>query len=310
MFINVREDKRMICKVSLGLPVYNGEPFLRESIESILAQTFSDFELIICDNGSTDLTSNICREYSAFDDRVRYFKYEKNRGVVWNHNRVFELSSGKYFKWCGADDIIAPFFISSCVKRLEGDLMAVLCYSNASNIDQEGIPLQQNCIRDEAEFAVAVSSLDAVTRFSFLLSSMDRAITPFYGLIRSAVLRRPRPLGDFLASDRCLLAELSLLGTFLRIPERLFSRRTDLRVMKNGTDHEILLYKPRQPPRFVVRELRVAVEHVLTVQRAPLRWDIKLRLVLVWLRWLARTRNALKQETKELLKCLLRVTYS
>src|SRR5262245_31427219 len=120
-----------IPRVSLGLPVYNGEGFLRQALDSILAQTFEDFELIISDNSSTDSTPAICHDYKAADARIRYLRNESNRGVAWNHNRVFALSTGEYFKWCAADDLIAPEYLSACLGRLEAEPDAVLCYSDA-----------------------------------------------------------------------------------------------------------------------------------------------------------------------------------
>jgi glycosyltransferase involved in cell wall biosynthesis len=86
-------------RLSIGMPVFNGEKYLKEALDSILAQTYSDFELLISDNASTDRTEQICREYAAKDRRIRYYRNEKNIGAPKNFNRVFELSSGKYFRW-------------------------------------------------------------------------------------------------------------------------------------------------------------------------------------------------------------------
>src|SRR5690242_6344650 len=98
-------------KVSIGLPVYNGERFLAEAIDSVLAQTFTDFELIISDNASTDRTPEICKAYAEKDSRIRYYRNEENQGASWNFNRVFELSRGMCFQWLAHDDYIAPGFL-------------------------------------------------------------------------------------------------------------------------------------------------------------------------------------------------------
>ena len=116
-------------KVSIGLPVYNGEPFLSETIDAILAQTFKDFELIICDNASTDDTERICRRYAARDKRISYYRQHHNIGAAGNFNRVFNLSSGEYFKWAAHDDLIAPEYLARCVEILERDRSVVLCHS-------------------------------------------------------------------------------------------------------------------------------------------------------------------------------------
>ncbi|WP_081588053.1 glycosyltransferase family 2 protein [Gloeocapsa sp. PCC 7428] len=92
-------------RISIGMPVYNGEPYLKDAINSILNQTFEDFELIISDNGSTDRTEEICRTIASQDQRVRYYRNEQNLGAGWNFNRVVDLATGEYFRWACHDDI-------------------------------------------------------------------------------------------------------------------------------------------------------------------------------------------------------------
>ncbi len=104
---------------SIGLPVYNGEKYLEQTLNSILAQSYTDFELIISDNASTDRTQEICQTYVAKDPRIIYHRNEKNLGAAPNHNLVFGLASGKYFKWAGYDDIIAPDFMARCFEILK-----------------------------------------------------------------------------------------------------------------------------------------------------------------------------------------------
>ena len=80
-------------RVSIGLPVFNAERYLAEALDSFLNQTFTDFELIISDNASTDQTQTICRDYMARDQRIRYFRNEKNQGSIYNHNRVLAMDN-------------------------------------------------------------------------------------------------------------------------------------------------------------------------------------------------------------------------
>lgn len=108
-------------RVSVGMPIYNGERFLKAAIESILAQTLTDFELIISDNGSTDQTQEICQAYATKDQRIRYYRSAQNFGASWNHNRVFELSTSEYFKWAACDDICKPEYLEQCVEILVDD---------------------------------------------------------------------------------------------------------------------------------------------------------------------------------------------
>ncbi|NES80204.1 MAG: glycosyltransferase family 2 protein [Moorea sp. SIO2B7] len=115
-------------RVSIGLPVYNGEKFLKQAIDSILAQTFKDFELIISDNASTDKTEQICREYAAKDKRISYYRNNENRGAAWNFKYTFDLARAKYFKWAAHDDVCATNFLASCVEVLDNDPSVVLSY--------------------------------------------------------------------------------------------------------------------------------------------------------------------------------------
>src|SRR6202011_3838576 len=124
--------------VSIGLPVYNGERYLRETLDSILAQTYHDFEVIISDNGSTDATEQICREYTARDSRIRYHRSAVNRGAAWNYNNVTALSNGKYIKHAAADDLLMPTYLERCVATLEHDQSMTVCHSRSKFIDEDG----------------------------------------------------------------------------------------------------------------------------------------------------------------------------
>ena len=135
----VQETLRIGCpRVSVGLPVYNGERYLRLAIDSILAQTFEDFELIISDNASTDHTEEICREYAARDPRVIYIRQPRNRGGAWNFNHVVELARGEYLKWAAHDDVLAPTFLKECVAALDRLPGTVLASPRTVKIDESG----------------------------------------------------------------------------------------------------------------------------------------------------------------------------
>src|SRR4051812_21445947 len=123
---------------SIGLPVYNGENHLRQSIESILAQTWQDFEFIISDNASVDSTPDICREYAERDSRIRYIRQPSNCGLSRNTNFVFEQSTGEYFKWVSHDDIHVPEFLARCVEVLDRSPSAVMVSPRGVIIDGNG----------------------------------------------------------------------------------------------------------------------------------------------------------------------------
>ena len=91
-------------QVSIGMPIYNAEKYLKEAIESLLSQSFKDFELIISDNASTDSTHDICMEYAKKDHRIRYVRQSQNIGAWSNFQYVLDESQADYFMWAAHDD--------------------------------------------------------------------------------------------------------------------------------------------------------------------------------------------------------------
>ncbi|MFS0513957.1 glycosyltransferase family 2 protein [Nostoc sp. UIC 10607] len=205
-------------RLSIGLPVYNGEKFIKEAIDSLLAQTFEDFELIISDNASTDKTEEICRAYAEQDQRICYYRNDKNIGCARNFNRVFKLSSGEYFKWAAYDDLHAPDFIKKCVEVLDQDPSIILCHSHTYFIDEQGNFLQNYDIKLKAD------ALKPHKRFHELLTK--HLCYQCYGVIRASALRMVPPMGGYGNADGILLLRLGLLGRFYEIPEYLFFARS------------------------------------------------------------------------------------
>jgi glycosyltransferase involved in cell wall biosynthesis len=205
-------------RVGIGLPVFNAENYLEQALNSILAQTFPDFDLIISDNASTDRTYEICQTYFAQDNRIRYFRNEKNLGAAPNFNRVFQLSAHEYFKWAPYDDLIEPEFLARCVDVLDQNPSVVLCYSRAKIINDQGVYVV------DYDPGPDTGSLNPHERFRNLLLHPEYSIQQM-GLIRSEVLRRTRLHQSFPSSDEVLLAELALRGLFYEIPDRLYIYR-------------------------------------------------------------------------------------
>jgi glycosyltransferase involved in cell wall biosynthesis len=112
-------EKNSKCKLSIGIPVFNSEKFLRKCLDSLLSQTFSNFEIIISDNASIDLTSKICEEYKKKDNRIVFFQQKSNIGIVSNFNFVLQHANNEYFMWAAADDIWHPEFIEKNIISLE-----------------------------------------------------------------------------------------------------------------------------------------------------------------------------------------------
>lgn len=159
------------ARVSIGLPVYNGEKFLEEALDSIMAQTYADFELIISDNASTDKTPAICRDYSDRDRRVRYYRNHKNFGLAWNQNNVIRLAGGEYYMMVHHDDIRAPDYLERTVCVLDSSPSAILCYSKTRDIDERGKSLPRE------EVSLNVDSTEAHKRFRDL-SRLDHLCEP------------------------------------------------------------------------------------------------------------------------------------
>ena len=229
-----------MARVSVGLPVYNGEQYIRESIECILAQTYTDLELILVDNASTDSTRHICEEYVKRDRRVRYFRQERNVGLARNSNRAFELATGEYFKWTTHDDLHGPDFLARCVEVLDRDPSVVLCCTAGALIDGEGKQIE---ILEDAEGAYVrdpngaripfrrmdpprnLSSADPVDRFRDILLHTAWCLEIF-GVMRSDALRKTQLQSGYIGTDKRVLAQMSLLGRFAEVPGvRLFYRQ-------------------------------------------------------------------------------------
>ncbi|MGH8730028.1 MAG: glycosyltransferase family 2 protein [Burkholderiales bacterium] len=204
-------------KVSIGLPVYNGEKLIAAAIESILAQTYSDFELIITDNASTDNTEAIGREYMKRDSRVRYVRNEKNMGAMYNFDHAFELARGEYFKWAAYDDTLTPDYLEKCVRVLEQDPSIILCQAKTLYVDSKGNTKRSN------EKERKLHSTHAGERFWAVVIE-THAIDEYYGVMRRDVLKQTSLNLRFPGSDKVLLAELAVLGPFVQIPEYLFLR--------------------------------------------------------------------------------------
>jgi glycosyltransferase involved in cell wall biosynthesis len=227
-------------RLSVGLPVYNGENYLAESLDALLGQSYEDFELIISDNASTDGTADICRRYGKQDSRIRYIRQPRNIGLAPNHNFVFQQSRGELFKWAAADDLYGRDLLRCCVDALDAHPEVVLAHSWEAAIDGVGNVTQS------LKYPLATDSPRAPERFrsilfgsSGLFESSDASIHGLirvdnsgilracdeYGVIRADVLRRVAPLGSCHHSDRIVVCELALHGPFHMTPNWLYFRR-------------------------------------------------------------------------------------
>lgn len=209
-------------RVSIGMPVFNGERFIAEAIDSILAQTFEDFELIISDNASIDETEEICRRYAEKDHRVIYIRNRENLGAAYNYNQTFHLSSGEFFKWQPHDDILEPEFLERCVEALDNDPAAVMSYTGWAPIDETGAPIEKKQARYQPWRA---DSLDPTQRSRFIFRMEARPPSAIYGLFRSDVMRRTKLYRPIHGGDHIMIAEALLYGPFHEVAGELFLNR-------------------------------------------------------------------------------------
>jgi glycosyltransferase involved in cell wall biosynthesis len=285
-------------RVSVGVPVYNGERYVAATLDSLLAQTFGDFELIICDNASVDRTEQICRAYADKDARVRYVRNAKNLGAARNYRLAFELSSGEYFRWANADDLFAAEGLARCVAVLDQQPSAILAYPRTKFIDEQG--------RVISEYAdnLHLQSSRASERFIEVFKRLGY-VNVIYGLMRADTLRRTGLFRGFPQGDVALVAELALYGTFCEIPEFLFFRRFHPGALSSRQGDVAAtqeFFDPSTKGRIVMTQWRLLGTHTRSVMRAPLGLAEKARLG----RFLARTavwrRNELARELVEAIR--------
>jgi glycosyltransferase involved in cell wall biosynthesis len=204
--------------VSIGLPVYNGENYLKESLDSLLNQTYTGFEIIICDNASTDATKDICLEYASHDSRIKYYRNRYNIGAAANFNATFNLSRGEYFKWAAHDDFCSPDFLKKCVNILDRNESVVLAYSKVMIVNELSKPIYAYIEK------LPTDSHDVEIRFGALLGAHPCYMV--FGLIRrNALIRTRQIMGAYNHGDGVLLERLALQGRFVEIPEYLFYHR-------------------------------------------------------------------------------------
>jgi glycosyltransferase involved in cell wall biosynthesis len=282
--------KKDIPRVSIGLPVYNGGKYLGEAIDSILAQTYTDFELIISDNASSDHTPDICMAYANKDPRIRYFRNEINQGAAWNFNRVFELSVGEYFKWAAHDDLLDPEFLLKCVEVLDRDPSAVLCYSKVKKIDENRKLLENYDPPRNIDLPRPHQRFRELIRFSQCFE--------IFGLIRANLLRKTPVMGNYAHGDGVLLVRLGLLGRMHKISEYLFFSRKHMEQSMNlfgchvnkMPDYHLYTtwFDPTKKGKIIFPYWKMLLEYCRTAVHAQITWYERINCYLSIMNWVRR----------------------
>lgn len=215
--------------VTMGMPVYNEEKNVAEAIESLLAQTYRNFVLIISDNASTDKTGEICKKYAQTDKRIVYVRQEKNIGSLLNFKVPVDMATTPFFMWCSGNDKWDPTFIEKLLPALENKDI-VLSYPEAAVIYPDGTfsePYEDNNTTSQID--------DPVKRYlNFLWHSRIRISNMFYGIWRTESLKRCSLDLLVVAPDIIILHEAALEGKFKMYKEVLFwMKKTNVQVIKN-----------------------------------------------------------------------------
>ena len=197
--------------VTVGLTCYKAERWIGECLDSLLAQTLQDIEIVISDNASPDGTYELCRRYAARDPRIRVFRNDHNVGIAGNMNRVFELARGDFFCWASANDWYAPAFLEKCVGRMQRDPELNLVASQVATFEF-----------DRAAATADMRSVDGSMahgheRVVSMLSLRDGRM--FRGVYRVSALRPRMPLSSRFGQDTMLVAQMSAHGKVAMLDE-------------------------------------------------------------------------------------------
>jgi glycosyltransferase involved in cell wall biosynthesis len=273
----------MVPRLSIGLPVYNGENYLAESLEALLGQSFEDFELIISDNASTDGTADICHRYQKQDSRIRYVRQQRNIGLNPNHNYVVRQARGELFKMASHDDLYARDLLKRCVDALDENPQSVIAHCWEAMIDTSGN------VTKALQYSVAADSQRAPERFrSMLLDGWDDYT---YGVMRTTVLMRTRLHGSHHLADRTINTELCLHGPFYMVPDWLYFRRDHPERERPYTVRSRCAYlDPRRANRLRHPVTRLYGEYlwgyVRAIRNAPLSSAERMRCYYYLAQWL------------------------
>jgi glycosyltransferase involved in cell wall biosynthesis len=269
-------------KVSIGMPVYNGAPFLREAISSLLEQDYTDFELIIADNASTDRTDAIVLDFAKRDPRIRYVRHSSNIGAAANFRYVFNQARGEFFKWAAADDVHYPGNLQRTVETLSAAPPGVVLVSprvdlidedGKSLLDENGIPIPELGLgKGEGPERLSTFAKTPSRRLAEILPGLKWA-SPQFGLFRREALRKTRLFDSFYASDLVLLVETALLGEIWEIDKVLYGYRQhpkkSTNLNKNLKDYTLWL-DPATKDRRLKKRRKMSIEYARSIARLPM----------------------------------------
>lgn len=195
--------------VTLGMPTHNEAMYLIETMDNLLKQTYPNIEFIIADNGSTDDTRKICKEYAAKHPHIMLIEHPKNLGQHVNFNYLPHCASGKYFCWVSGHDLLDPDFVEKSVAELETHPEAALAYPRTMNMTKEGEWTREKV----RQFDIRRMSPDR--RFREIMWRVD--CNYVYGMFRLEQMLESKLFQAVPATDRVFLSEMAIKGTFVPV---------------------------------------------------------------------------------------------
>jgi glycosyltransferase involved in cell wall biosynthesis len=215
-------------RVTIGLPVYNGERHLEEALRAILAQDVADFDLVVSDNASTDATPRILAAFAAREPRMRVIRQPENVGASRNFAVVLDEARAPFFLWAAHDDVYAPSYLRKTLAALEATPSAVLAVSQIRFVDGEGAELPEW----KGFPNLHTVGLNRVERLRQLF--VRTGWYAIYGLARPRYFKLAGMDRPAFGYDVHALMRLLLLGDIVRVEEPLFDYRIEVKKPESG----------------------------------------------------------------------------
>jgi glycosyltransferase involved in cell wall biosynthesis len=279
-------------RVTVGVPAYNAQRYLPLALDSLIAQTYKNIEILVVDNASTDSTPDIVQRYAEQDPRIRYVRNPENIGAGRNFKRCLELAHTEYFRWQSADDLSAPTFVERCVAVLDREPDVIQAYPRTILIDENGNELSKY------DDPIETLSDSPRERYLHVMNNLG-LVNAYYGVMRTELLRKTGVHGAYLGADLIVQAEIALYGKIRAIPEYLYFRRMHAEAhsaMTLGQAHAF--YNPKRPRRRELTLWRQLGERLRSIARGPIPIMDKVRLSGTILRGAIATRDRLLAEAR------------
>ena len=287
--------------VTIGMPAYNAERSIQASIDSMTNQSFTDFELVIVDNASTDRTPEICQNAAKQDSRIRFFRNEYNMGAADNYNLALKLARGELFKWCSSNDLHHPDFLRVCVHALSENPDAVLAHTKTCLFNDNPD------VGELYEEHLGLSTSDPAERFLRFLERVQLN-NVMNGVFRTKALRLAPPIKAVIGSDLVTTAATTLYGPFIELSHMYFYRRMDihsatrLRGEAGIREH----YAPGHEKVLLFQVWRLRFGYVVAVAKAPIQFRVKFSLIKHLIRHMIWARRELLHDAFDSLKSVFR----